>query len=146
MALPAYGFHFAYTMSGGPPRIIDIISADTALAVGDLVNCESGNADLAATNDGALIGAVVGTADPDADITALNGTSDKVRVISNRDAVYMVTDANARLLGATLDIAGTTGAQTLAASSNVDVVVVETSTASEPTAVMVAPGEHVFDQ
>lgn len=145
MALPAYGFHFAYTLSQAPPRIIDIISADTALAVGDLVNCESGTADLAATNDSALIGAVVGVADPDGSLASLNGTSDKVRVISNSDAVYLVTDANARAIGATLDLAGATGAQTVATSSNVDLRVVETSSASEPTAVMIAPGEHVFD-
>jgi len=64
------------------------------------------------------------------------------KVITDWDAVYEVYDANARVIGATLDIAGTTGAMTVAASSNVDLLVVADSTASEPTLVMIAHGEH----
>lgn len=142
------GFEFVHRLCGAAPTIRDIISVDTTLNVGDLVNLESGKTDLAATNDTKLIGVVLGPANPDhvtdAGVITLNGTTDKVRVIVDEDAVYAATDANARLFGATLDIAGATGAQGLATSSNVDVIVVADSTASENTLVMLSQANHVL--
>ena len=65
-------------------------------------------------------------------------------MICDEDAVYATSDANARVFGATLDIDGATGAQTVAASSNVDVVVVASSTASEPTLVKLSAANHAL--
>lgn len=102
------------------------IANDEVLANGVLVNLETGELDLAVTGDTALVGAVIGTYDNSADgLTAL--------VVTDSDAIYAVDDANIRLKGATLDIAS--GALGVTTSSNADLIVVESSTASEPTLV-----------
>jgi hypothetical protein len=134
--METYGFHFRYRLCGAPPTIREFYFKDTeTLTAGDLVNLESGEVDLAATNDTGLLGAVVET---------LSGTDSttKIKVIVDADAVYAVTDANARNMGAQLDIAGTTGAMTVATDSNHDVVVAANSSATEPTLVMIVQGEH----
>lgn len=130
------GFTFRYRLSGGAPTIQKIVAADTSFKKGDLVNLESGQADLAVTSDANLMGAVIATY---AGLTA--GTS-LVEVITDGDAVYGVTDANARAIGATLDIAGATGAQGVAASSNKEFVVVADSTAAQETLVRVNADAH----
>jgi hypothetical protein len=123
----ATGFTFAYCLDGSAPIIQDIVVADAeVLSKGELVNLESGELDAAATADTALVGACVEDCDNTAD-----GLS--CAVIVNEQAVYSVTDANARLQGATLDIGA--GGLTVAATSNADLIVVATSTASEPTLV-----------
>lgn len=130
------GFTFAYRLSGGAPTIQRLLFKDTeTLTKGDFVNLETGELDLAATADANLVGAVQQT---------LAGTDSVtyIEVITDDDAVYSVTDANARLVGATLDIAGATGAQGVAASSNKEFVVVAESSASEPTVVRVNVGKH----
>jgi hypothetical protein len=130
------GFRFRYRLSGQPPTIQTLTIKDTeTLTKGDLVNLESGEIDLAATNDTALVGAVQET-------KAGTDSTTTYKVITDFDAVYGVYDPNARAIGATLDIAGTTGAMTVATSSNVDLIVVANSTASEETLVMIAHGEH----
>lgn len=130
------GFEFAYRLSGGAPTIQDLLSKDTATHTkGDLVNLETGEVQIAATNDNALVGVVLET------IAATDSTT-RVKVVTDADAVYAVTDANARLVGATLDIAGATGAMTVATSSSVDLMVVAESSATEQTLVMIAHGEH----
>lgn len=133
-----YGFHFAHRLGGGDPTIQEFLFKDTeTLTKGDLVNLESGEVDLAATNDSALLGAVIETK---------SGTDSTtwIKVITDKDAVYAVYDANARTAGATLDIAGATGAMTLAADSNHDVVVVANSAADEPTLVAIINAEHAL--
>lgn len=132
-----YGFHFAYRLYGGQPTIRKFIIADTeTLTAGDLVEIESdGHVDLAASGDDMLTGAVVKTVSGTADTT-------EVLVICDPDAVYAVTDANARVMGATLDISGATGRMTVGNSSNADVRVVADSTATEPTYVMINHGVH----
>lgn len=136
MADTSKGFRFRYRLSGAPPTIQKILSKDTATHTqGDLVNLETGEIQIAATNDVALVGAVQET------ISATDSTT-YVSVIVDADAVYGVYDANARLVGATLDLAGTTGAMTVAASSNIDLMVVANSSATEETLVMIAHGEH----
>ena len=130
------GFTFAYRLSGGAPTIQDWLFKDTeTLTKGDIVNLETGEVDLGATNDTDFVGAVLET---------LSGTDSttRINVITDNDAVYSVTDASARLPGATLDIAGTTGAMTIASSSNADFIVVAESTATEPTLVRIQHGEH----
>lgn len=120
-------FTFAYCRFGGAPIIEKITVANTVvLSKGEMVNLESGELTTAVTADTALVGVA---------IEAVDNTNDGLEcaVITNEDAVYSVTDANARLKGATLDIG--TGALTVAATSNADLIVVEDSTASEPTLV-----------
>lgn len=145
------GFRLVHRLSGGVATIREIVSADTTLHEGDMVNIEGSagarTADLAVTNDTKLAGVVLGPEDGDngsGGTLTLNGTSDRVRVCIDEDAVYAVTDANVRHFGDTLDIAGATGAQTVAASSNVDFVVVANSTANEPTLVMISQANHVL--
>lgn len=139
MADSSAGFRFRYRLSGGMPTIQTLTCKDTeTLTKGDLVNLESGEIDLAATNDTALVGVVLET-------KAGTDSTTTYKVITDKDAVYGVYDANARAIGATLDISGATGAMTVAASLNVDLVVVANSTAAEETLVMIAPGEHFLD-
>lgn len=135
------GFRFMYRESGQPPTIQTFKSKDTeTLHKGDMVNLESGEIDLAATNDAALLG-VIWT--PPGTTSAVDSTTD-FQVIVDHDAVYAVYDANARAAGATLDIAGATGAMTLATNSNADVVVVAPSTADEWTLVKIIPANHPY--
>lgn len=121
------GFIWAYNRGGGAPLIQTFVVKDTIVfSEFELANFESGELDAAATNDSALVGAVV---------EAVDNTDDglSVKCIVNADAVYRVKDANARVVGDTLDIAS--GGLGVASTSNADLVVVETSTASEDTLV-----------
>lgn len=142
------GFEFVHRLCGAAPTIRDIVSADATLNVGDLVNIETGQADLAVTNDTKLAGVVLGPVNPDhvtdAGVITLTAGTDKVRVIIDEDAVYAVTDANVRQLGALLDITGATGAQGVGAVTNGDVVNVMTTTAGEHSLVMLSQANHVL--
>lgn len=139
MAESTYGFHFRYRLSGGAPTILRLLSKATGtLTKGDLVNLETGEVDLAATDDNAILGAVLET-------KAVVDSTTEIAVIADPDAVYGVYDPNARLAGAFLDITGTTGAMTVANASKNDLVVVAPSSATEETLVMIAHGEHAFN-
>lgn len=136
MADTSLGFRYRYRLSGGPATILTLTCKDNeTLSKGDLANLETGEIDLAATNDTTMVGVILETK------VGVDSTT-TYKVVSDADAVYGVYDANARAIGATLDIAGTTGAMTVAASSNVDLIVVANSTAAEETLVMIAHGEH----
>ena len=127
------GFTFAYRESGAAPTIMDMTFKDTeTITKGDLTNLESGQIDLAATGDAGLLGVALETK---AGTTAVT----RLKCIVDPDAVYSVTDANARLVGATLDVSGATGAQTVTTSSNKEFVVVAESSATEPTLVKFNP-------
>lgn len=125
-----YGFRFAGTVYGGvdaKPRIKKFLfKDDETLTKGDALNLESGEVDLAATNDSALIGVANET-------KAGTDSTTEIEVIVNHDAVWAVYDANARAVGDNLDISGTTGQMTVAANSNSDLEVVWASGADEPT-------------
>ena len=89
------GFKFRYRLCGAPPTIEDLTFKDTeTLSKGDLANLESGEIDLAATADTNLLGAILETQ------AGVDSTT-KAKVITDADAVYGVTDANARVKGAT---------------------------------------------
>lgn len=134
------GFKFAFRESGGAPTIVDLLFKDTeTLTKGDMVNLETGEVDLAATADANLLGVVLET-------KAGTDSTTRIKCIIDEDAVYSVVDANARLLGATLDISGATGAQTVAASSNKEFVVARESSATEPTLVKFNTGKHAFNK
>lgn len=137
MADTSAGFRFRYRECGQPPTIQKLTIKDTeTLTKGDMVNLETGEIDLAATGDTALVGAVQET-------KAGTDSTTTYDVITDEDAVYGVYDANARVKGATLDISGATGAQTVTTSSNKEFVVVEASTATEETLVRFNIGKHV---
>lgn len=124
-------FTWKYNVSGGRPLVQTLLAKDTeTFTIGDMVNLESGEADLAATSDTDILGGFVGPEDPadqkanEPGVVEATDSTTVLKVITNPDAVYAVADANARLMGATLDISGATGAQTVAASSNTEFVVV----------------------
>lgn len=130
------GFRFRYRMSGGNPTILSLTFKDTeTLTKGDMINVETGLADLGVTTDANFAGVALETK---AGTTAVS----TIKVISDADAVYGVYDANARLAGATLDIAGATGAQTIATSSGKEFIVVANSSATEETLVMFNNDAH----
>jgi len=134
------GFHYRYTLHGGEPLTMKLVTADAALKKGDMVNIESGQVDLAVTNDATLGGVCNETK------AGMTTGTDTIECIVDPFAVYAVYDANARLVGATLDISGATGAQTVSGDTNHDLIVVAPSTATEETLVMINHGEHVFQQ
>ena len=88
-------------------------------------------------DDDALLGVVLET-------KAGTDSTTRIKCIVDPDAVYAVTDANARLAGATLDITGATGAQAVTTSSNKDVVVVAESSATEKTHVRINPHHNAY--
>jgi hypothetical protein len=136
MADTSAGFRFKYRLSGGPPTIQNLLCKDTeTLTKGDIGQLVTGEIDLAATSNANLIGAILET-------KAGTDSTTRFLIITDADAVYEVYDANARLVGATLDISGATGAQTVATSSNKEFVVVAESTATEPTLVRINIGKH----
>ena len=147
----ANGFEWRYNLSGGDPLIMKFVMKDSeTLTRGDMLNIESGEVDLAATGDVALCGIFLGPDDPDDAVDGKPGTvagTDSTTVVQamvNPDAVYADTsDTSARLAGATLDIAGATGAQTVAASSNTEFVVVARKLqASDETLLQICSTSH----
>lgn len=136
MADTSKGFRYRGRISGGPATIQDLLCKDNeTLSKGDMANLETGEIDLGATADTNLLGVIMETA------VGVDSTT-RFRVIVDSDAIYGVYDANARLKGATLDLAGTTGAQTVATSSNKEFVVYAESTADEETLVVFNVGKH----
>jgi len=130
-------FEWAFNISGTAPHIQEfIVKASAVISKGEMCNLESGEADAGASNDTAFIGIAV----HDVDNTVDGHT---VRCIVNRDAVYSVVDANARVVGVQLDLAS--GGQGVTTDSNHDFVVFRDSSASEATLVYIAPGEHWLD-
>ena len=130
--MAANGFDWRYNVSGGTPLIGTFLMKDTeTLTKGDMLNLESGEVDLMATGDTAAVGVFMGPENPndatDGQPGVVSGTDSTtlVKAIVNPDAVYADTnDTSARLAGALLDVSGATGAQTIAASSNNEFVVV----------------------
>ncbi|MCK9628503.1 MAG: hypothetical protein M0R37_07925 [Bacteroidales bacterium] len=134
--MSAYGFKFAYRLGGGQPTIQEAVFQDTeTLTKGDMLSIIAGSADLGASDAATLAGAALETV---AGTTAVS----TIRLITDRDAVYSVYDANARKNGTVLDIDGTTGAMTLAADVHHDVIVVADSSATEDTLVTFVEGSH----
>lgn len=135
------GFKAVGRLSGGGFTKVTVKAKDNeTLSNGDLVNIEAGEVDLAATNDTALAGPIVS-----ATVSAVDSTTD-IEIIIDPDVILETVDNNARLLGATLDIAGATGAQGVTTSSNKEFIVVAPSTASQPTKVMFNVGHHLLSK
>jgi len=139
MADTSKGFRYRGRMYGDSsnPTIHDVLAADTATYYkGDVVNLESGEADPAVTTDANLLGVV-------AETIAATASTTRVKVIVDADALYGVYDANARVEGATLDIAGSANAYTIGASANKELVVFADSPADKETVVRFNVGKHV---
>jgi hypothetical protein len=108
---------------------------------GDTVNLAAGSVALGATGNTNFLGVAI------SDFAGnTGGKSLRVPVIIDPDAVFAVADANARKIGDTLDLAGASGAQTIAASSNKNFVVVEDKTSNEPTKVRFNVGQHHYNK
>ena len=146
------GFAWRYNLSGGPPNVQSFLFATTrTLTKGDIVTLTSGEIALGATGNSTFPGVFVGAEDADDESKTspgvVEGTNSVTRaiVITNTDAVYGVADNNARLSGDPLDIAGATGAMTIASVTNTDFLVIVSKKAdSDLTMVQIAPGEHAF--
>lgn len=135
------GFEFRYKQAGGLPTIQQIVSGTATWKKGDtaILNA-SAQAILGVTGSATFLGVV------QADYANLTTGTDKVDVVTDVDAVYAVTDNNARNIKATLDVSGASGAQALAASSNKEFVVVSTKNAAgDKTLVKFNLGKHIFN-
>jgi|TARA_Y100000310_G_scaffold331250_1_gene404489 hypothetical protein len=153
--MAANGFEWRYNISGGRPLILTFVMKDTeTLTRGDMLNLESGEVDLMVTTDTGAVGIFVGPENPsdatDGQPGIVSGTDSTtvVKAIVNPDAVYAdPNDTSARAAGATLDISGATGAQTLATSSNTEFVVVERKRqSSDETRVQFAAPTHYLSK
>ncbi len=139
----AYGFRPRGRMSESDDTIQTFTVGATVVAIGDLVKLASNKVVAATTNaTAAVVGVVVAPGNFTTLMSSLTINSSTVRVQVDADAVYAVDDANARKIGDKLDIAGTTGAMTIATDSNHDVVVVADSTATQETLVRIAATKH----
>lgn len=139
--MQTYGFRWVGYEGGEPkePVIVKYKFKDTeTLTKGDFVNLEVtssvGEVDLGASGDTALIGVANET-------KAGTDSTTEIEVILDLHGKgrYAVYDATARGEGTELDISGSTGAMTLAADSDSDVIVAANSTATEPTIVRIHP-------
>lgn len=137
-----YGFHFQYYRSNGSkhPVTKKYLFKDTeTLTKGDPVNLEVtssvGEVDLFASGgDTGFIGVANETKSGTDSTTWI-----EIILDLDGDAVYAVTDATARGEGTELDITGTTGAMTIGADSDSDVIVAANSTAAQVTLVRSHP-------
>lgn len=135
------GFKYAGRLSGGAPTIITVKAKDTELlSYGDIANIESGQADLGATADTALVGPIVSASG-----TATTAVTD-IQVIIDPDVILETKDDNARLAGATLDLNGASGAQGVTTSSNKEFIVASASNATSPTRVLFNVGHHLLNK
>lgn len=130
------GFEFRYRLSGNTPTFKDLAFTNVELLRrGDMLAMTDGTVGLAATGDTTLVGAAAETLDGSA-------STRFIRAIVDADAVYGVEDPRIRHKGATLDLAGATGAQTLDASANADFIVDVDSPGDEETLVRFKEGRH----
>lgn len=138
----AAGFEFRYKQSGGVPTVQSIVSGTSAWKKGDTAILNASNqAILGVSGSATFVGVVI------ADYSGLTAGTDKVEVLTDPDAVYAVTDANARNINATLDVSGNTGAQTVTTSSNKEFQVVATKgAATDKTLVRFNTGKHIFSK
>lgn len=130
-----------YRLSGAGPTIKNVLGPLTTLKKGDTVNLAAGSVALGATSNTNFLGVAIAGFPGNA-----GGQSNRVPVILDPDAVFAVLDPNARKIGDTLDLAGASGAQAIAASSNKEFVVVEDSTSIQPTKVRWNVGKHHYNK
>lgn len=135
------GFVFRFRRSGGAPTIQSLVqgfSTGGTITRGDVVQVAGGSITLGTTAGTNFIGVCLESNHGAGTIGAT-----KYQIVTDEDAVYAVADANARALGATLDLTGLTGAQGVAASSNKEFVVYSDKLASQETLVYFNVGKHL---
>lgn len=126
------GFELAYTLHGGDAhKLALVIKTGEAVVAGTLVQLDAGEASVAVTAATDILGVCTGIL-PD-------GTAN---VVVDPQAVYRVTDASARALGAPLDLPA--GARTVGASTNADLIVAGKSPAGASTLVKIAGTSHAL--
>lgn len=131
------GFVFAYDLTGKAPIIKRYpVKNAVVLSKGEMVNLESGEVDTGAAADTALLGVCQEDVD---------NTSDGLyaRVIVNENAVYAVTDNNARTEGDLLDLAS--GAQGVTTDSSHTLIVVQTKAAATDQTLVTFNNTHYLD-
>jgi RNA polymerase sigma factor (sigma-70 family) len=130
----SFGFHFRYRLSGLPPSTQRFApGVKLGLVPGDMVSLDGETPALAATSDVSLLGCVIEPRTED---------GRNIAVIADEDAVYGVADPHERTVGTNLDLAGSSGAQTVKTSVNDDFEVVAASTADEETLLRITFGRH----
>ncbi|MEQ9027560.1 MAG: hypothetical protein RLP44_02495 [Aggregatilineales bacterium] len=114
-----------------------IFKDDETLHKGDILNAEAGEVDLGVAADTALLGIALENK------TGVDSTTE-IEVCVDPLAIYAVYDANARVIGATLDLTGATGAQGVTTSSEATLIVIANSAADELTLVRIHPDHHAL--
>lgn len=133
-------FQFAYCLSGSAPVMMTFpLAANTVAIVGRIMNLESGYLDEGAAGDTALVGIAL----EDVDNTGGSAGAKECKCIINPDAVYKIVDANARVAGATLDLASSGSG--IGASSSTDLIVIAPSAADEDTLVKIIRASHYLE-
>lgn len=141
MADTSLGFRYRGRLCGGPPTLQYFVAASAATYhKGDLLALSSGEAEIAASNGKQFLGICNETKVCDG--VATTGT--QIEVITDEDSIFGVYDATARAYGDPLDFTGGTGAMTVAADSDHDLICVAASSATEETLVMFTHGSHVM--
>ena len=140
MADTTLGFRYRGRRCGAPPTIMDFVATSAATYTkGDMLSENTGEVEIAATDAAVpFLGMCLETVAA----TGVATTGTKVKVIVDEDAIYGVYDATARLKGAFVDVAGTTGVMTIAADTNHDFQVYAPSAADEETLLCFNHGVH----
>lgn len=130
------GFREQQRLSNATPWVQNLVFGFSGtLTKGDIVSVSSGQAILGATGAVIFAGVALETK------VGVSGTT-KILVSMAPDNVYAVYDTTARAIGASLDLSGATGAQTIAAASNNDFIVVGKSADLQWTYVMIKRAKH----
>lgn len=138
MADSTSGFKVMQRQSEAAPWIVSFVANFTGtLTKGDLVKITSGKADLATTAATTLVGTAMET-------KALTSSVTRITVNVAPDQIYAVYDTAARNFGDLLDLAGATGAMTIAAASNNDLRVVGKSADLQWTYVVINRSKHLL--
>lgn len=140
--MQTYGLHFQFYRSNGSthPVTKQYLFKDTEiLTKGDPLNLETtgtvAEVDLFASGgDTGFIGVANETKSGTDSTTWI-----EIILDLEGDAVYAITDANARAEGTLLDLTGTTGAMTVGTDTDTDVIVHANSTALQPTLIRSHP-------
>ncbi len=127
------GFELAYTLHGGDAHKLQLaIKSGEAVVAGTMVQLDAGEAAVGAAAAADHLGVCTGV-DPH---------TGKAVVVVDPQAVYRVTDASARALGATLDLAS--GARGITTSSQATLIVAGLSPAGASTLVKFAGAHHAL--
>ena len=129
----SFGFQFRYRLSGLPPSVRRFALVKPGFVPGDMVSLDGEIPALAATSDVSFLGCVIEPSPED---------GPNIAVIADEDAVYGVADPHERTVGASLDLASSSGVQTVKTSINDDFEVVAASTADEETLLRITFGRH----